>query len=346
MIFDCRSADKKIVLPQKACNNPAIEEFKAQVADLRGSGRLGKTAANRLVDCYVLGLEELDWSGLGLQELPVDLLATCETLRKLNLSNNCITTIPDDIGKLHQVSLDLANNQLSDPELNRLPHLLHHSCKFSVKDEFGLHASPEGDDITLQASGNSTTFKRHLTAPIRELSNDEYLQALDELTHDYKFWKDGWQETEQGDWENRFWDTDRMVFDILKRPAFRRSDLNALAYFARGGPIGILTFKGPGHPSDPTDSVYVLALVTHPGTVSVGGALIEKAVAISVATNRGGKLSLQSLSPTSTKAYLALGFEDHGEFEAMSLDPAQSAKWHQVNGDWRLKSSAGQRFLG
>jgi hypothetical protein len=344
----------------------AIAEFETQANSLVQSGRLEKTAAQHLVDCFVHNREALDLSGLGLEELPVNLLGRCEKLRRLNLSdnrlsavppeffdltqlteldlsNNQLTALPDDLAKLQKLaSLNLASNALAGSDLKPLAQLLPPSCQVIVDDEYDLQTPLEDSSISLPVSGFSKTFRWHFVAPTRELQSDEVEQAIAEFTKDCKSWQDGWQETGKGDWQKRFSDTDEML-RILLNPQSTRKGVTAIAYYAREHPIGIMLLNNK------SNRVHIDALVTHPGTAGVGGALIEKAVDISVSRKYAGKVSLESLSRKSTEAYLALGFENKGEHGArgeMSLVPTDSGKWHQVNGHWQLKSYEGKRFLG
>ena len=58
-----------------------------------------------------------------------------------------------------------------------------------------------------------------------------------------------------------------------------------------------------------------------------------------------GVVGLESYSPNSTAAYLALGFTKvRGSDTGMTLKASKSSKWERVNGNWCLVAFQGQRY--
>jgi hypothetical protein len=90
---------------------------------------------------------------------------------------------------------------------------------------------------------------------------------------------------------------------------------------------------------------YVTHLVTHPGSVGAGGALIEQAINKSVEWGKEGRLELTRFNSNAEQVYESLGFVKSGL--AMKLDPGgNNDKWsRQDDGEWRLKKHQGKKYI-
>lgn len=87
-------------------------------------------------------LEDLDFSNLGLTQLPPHILLECKKARRLDLSGNNIHFLPCQLQMLHLVSLDISDNERLQPNipswLGGLPGLI------LTANDMGLDFVPEG----------------------------------------------------------------------------------------------------------------------------------------------------------------------------------------------------------
>ncbi len=71
------------------------------------------TAARRILDCYWHEQTELDLSSLALTDLPTEIWRFFQHLKKLNLSNNQLSELPESIRLQNLEELDLSRNRFS-----------------------------------------------------------------------------------------------------------------------------------------------------------------------------------------------------------------------------------------
>ena len=124
---------------------------------------------------------------------------------------------------------------------------------------------------------------------------------------------------------------------------FMNPERPVFEYRVAGQPIALMQIdmRGTG------GMLEIKNLATHPGTEGAGGIMIEYALNKVTSYNdqmqqhaqtnvfAPGYLYLETYNQDSTAAYLALGFTAKGG-RSMILDAANSVKWGQVNGKWRL----------
>ncbi len=124
------------------------------------------------------------------------------------------------------------------------------------------------------------------------------------------------------------------------------ADLLLFEYKYCGEPIALMQLDFQG------GYVEIKNLVTHPGTEKAGGVMVEFALnrpqhynAQRAGMLMDGVVGLESYSPESTAAYLALGFtKDAHHGSEMTLQASKSPKWQRVNGEWCLTAFQGQRY--
>lgn len=110
-------------------------------------------------------------------------------------------------------------------------------------------------------------------------------------------------------------------------------------YRVAGQPIALLQLDMQGS----EDMLEIKNLATHPGSDGAGGIMVEYALNKVTSYNtqansemfEPGCLFLESLDDNSTAAYVALGFDSVGR-KRMVLNAAESPKWAQADGKWRL----------
>ena len=131
----------------------------------------------------------------------------------------------------------------------------------------------------------------------------------------------------------------RRIKDSNEVMARHMTGATKFVFKLEGAPVGLMSVDVPER-----GGVKITGLVTHPSSKGVGGALVEDAVKLSMASNRDGLVELQFLPNPGRKvspaklAYEALGFVSDGGL-TMKLDPSKRPdKWQQdANGDWKLK---------
>ena len=131
-------------------------------------------------------------------------------------------------------------------------------------------------------------------------------------------------------------------------PPSARPDATNVAYVVGGQPVAVLSMSQPksSWTRKPLSFIQIHALASHPGTEGAGGALLEHAVNCSQEAGLGGKVCLHALA-RAIPAYRAMGFKGSAFSESsMTLDPAKSDKWVQVEGRWRLAKHAGKAYAG
>jgi hypothetical protein len=202
----------------------------------------------------------------------------------------------------------------------------------------------------------STLNLRWVTVPpIKELSKEDAQLAVKQLQTNLAGWdpvavpqnpaaddidKKDWkapQRTQQERWNTRLASTDKMVNTEFSGAYF-------VGYYIDGQPIGVLAM------SNFVPFPYINDLVTHPGSDTAGGILIECAVQKSVDWGNSGTLELTALDEDAAEAYKALGFVRKTlpyDPDEMILDPAkQDQIWCYLDGRWRIKKYIGKRFIG
>jgi len=116
--------------------------------------------------------------------------------------------------------------------------------------------------------------------------------------------------------------------------ASRQSDDHLFAYMLNGWAVGVIACIG-----DNEGYQHVEAMACNPGLSACGGALIERAVQLSMENGRDGKLSIFPTSSAVGKIYRSYGFIDSEvSVVEMTLDPATSLKWQL------LSSPSGLRY--
>jgi hypothetical protein len=124
---------------------------------------------------------------------------------------------------------------------------------------------------------------------------------------------------------------------------FREPERPVFEYRVAGQPIALMQIdiRGSG------GMLEIKNVATHPGTEGAGGIMMEYALNKVTSYNdqmqqhaktnafAPGHLYLETYNAASTAAYLALGFTVYSG-RKMILDAANSVKWGQINGKWRL----------
>ncbi|HYD78423.1 MAG TPA: GNAT family N-acetyltransferase [Paucimonas sp.] len=188
-------------------------------------------------------------------------------------------------------------------------------------------------------------FYRLNETPIKELPFHEIKFAVAQMRDNIDEWRkdlDGAAGTWTKGWTKRINDANA-VLRAMERVT--NEAIVTLGYFAQNSPIGLLILENV----DTIDFAYIPLFVTHPGSETVGGALLEEAVKKSQDSGHCGRIFLRSGSPEAAKAYEKMGFERvdlEGEGDEMTLDPSKSELWHEVEGKWQLKKFEGQKFFG
>lgn len=113
----------------------------------------------------------------------------------------------------------------------------------------------------------------------------------------------------------------------------------ALGYQVAGEPAGVMLLERL-----PDNTLSVEHAVTDAHTQTVGGSLMERAVAMSVQNKGHGILRLMPLDDASLQAYTALGFT--GNRAGMTLNPATSDKWVVHQSEWRLRANVNEKYIG
>lgn len=93
-------------------------------------------------------------------------------------------------------------------------------------------------------------------------------------------------------------------------------------------------------------SIFILGLVTHPGSQSGGSILIEHVVNRSERAGYEGRIELR---PTDRwkQSFASKGFVEAASTGLMKLFPAESDRWVKLGGEWRLrKYQHGKKFAG
>jgi hypothetical protein len=137
----------------------------------------------------------------------------------------------------------------------------------------------------------------------------------------------------------RLYQTHRICRLMSEMSPTQRALYSPSAIYFEGAPAGMMLMTASRNPP------YIGNLVTHPGVLTAGSALIEHAVNTSVAWFYNGQVQLMADSPGARRAYLAMGFvATIGNY--MALDPSTSDKWVQTDGGlWRLRAHIDDRFL-
>ena len=92
----------------------SISSVEVLAKDLRGTTH-AFLVANRLVNCKIYRQSVLDLENLNIAYLPEEIFEGCSHIKKLSLKHNKLTTLPESLGKLTQLTeLDLSFNHLDE----------------------------------------------------------------------------------------------------------------------------------------------------------------------------------------------------------------------------------------
>lgn len=119
-----------------------------------------------------------------------------------------------------------------------------------------------------------------------------------------------------------------MVTQELRFQRNLGSDDRLFCYMLGGVPVGVMKCEGNNRGYE-----LVGALACNPGLSGCGGALLEHAVALSMATGNEGRLSLAMSNYRLLDVYEAYGFveiDDYLPYSDMTLKPDSSPKWQLV----------------
>lgn len=178
-------------------------------------------------------------------------------------------------------------------------------------------------------------FKVSETPPISEINPKKAIELINEMSEDLKTWvipKNSTGLTELGNaWNDRIERSKNimgyMKFAIESCPS-EIYNIKIFQYNIDDKAVGIMMM----------DNNHIDYIVTHIGSNSMGGALIEQAVKYSCELGYDGRVNLYALK-TGIDSYRALGFihgDEKGSSE-MTLDPNKSDLWKKdSNGEWRL----------
>ncbi len=113
-----------------------------------------------------------------------------------------------------------------------------------------------------------------------------------------------------------------LLFDGLGAP-----DHHLFAYMLGSAPVGMMLCGG-----DLESYEHLEALACNPGLSGCGGALIERAVELSMDNGRGGRVALYGHSEELKQIYLSYGFvlKDVGTANLV-IDPTSSSRWHLIS---------------
>lgn len=172
-------------------------------------------------------------------------------------------------------------------------------------------------------------------APIRRLNADEWAQACKDLCDDVHLWKEPASNfAGMASWDARFRDTERMLKNIEER-----DEVNAAHFLGDRGPVGLMTACKEGM------CIEITALVTHPGSTGVGGALVEHAVNHSERAFCSGRVLLQA-DAHAVGAYEAMGFMKQGFGPNMLLEPSKCPDlWVENDRQWRLRKHVDKPYV-
>jgi hypothetical protein len=202
------------------------------------------------------------------------------------------------------------------------------------------------------------------TGPVRSLTTEEFAKAVAKLQRNLKGWEPlpDWEAPEadaEDDAPSRFtpqaWNARleatqrrvRLLSASLQRPTSREG----FAYLIDvDTPVGLMLLGRPQvlDPKTGELCVEVHNFVTHPGSETAGGALLERAVSYSMRYGGEGRIGLMPLDEEAAKAYRALGFvsADSPYLTPMILNPADHLDiWALVDGEWRLREFLDKKLL-
>lgn len=195
----------------------------------------------------------------------------------------------------------------------------------------------------------SSSLEASEQAPIHPLEGRDLQRAIERFETSLDGWKVKTAFSVKGlfmpNREAEAWNS--RVKDIALALEHRQVHATNVAYMFGDQPVGLMSVS---HPTDalsgqPAPYMEVHALVSHPGSAGVGGALMEHAVNMAQEAGLNGKIRLITL-PGAKNAYKAMGFE-RLQFSTMELDPSKSDKWERAgdDGKWRLTAHADKTYI-